>query len=98
MISKSALKTLLDLYLGDTVILYLKNINVVIPNEDGEHMDVSAMLTGMVMDIDENFIHLGDGDMIKKSVYHENIALIESMIVDNNLISDDLPENDLEIN
>jgi len=96
-ISKKAMTTLRDIYLGDSVILYLKDMNVVIPTGDG-NMDISPMLQGIVMDVDETFIHLGNGDMVQKSVYHENVGMIESLIVDDALINFDMPERDSEIN
>ena len=98
MISKGAVKTLFDLYMGDNVILYLKNMNVVVGNDETGQMEISAMISGIIMEIDQDFIHIGDGEMITKSIYHENVGLIESMLVDESLISLDLPENDLEIN
>lgn len=96
-ISKKATKTLLDLYMGDTVILYLKGLNVLIASEGGQ-MDITPMLTGIVMDVDEAFIHLGNGDMITKSIFHENVGLIESAIMDEMLISTDLATDESEIN
>lgn len=97
-ISKKAVKTLMDLYVGDHVILYLKGMNVLVTNEEAGQMDITAMLQGVVMDIDEEFIHLGNGDMIHKSIYHENIGMIETLIIEESLISLDMPENDTEIN
>ncbi len=96
-ISKKAANTLIDLYMGDSVIIYLK-MNVVIPNEEAGQMEISAMLNGIVMEVDEDFIHIGDGETITKSIYHENIGLIESLVIDESMLSTELPENDLEIN
>ena len=96
-ISKKATKTLSDLYVGDIVVLYLKGLNVLVQHEEGQ-MDVTRMLTGIVMDIDEAFIHLGDGSMITKSIYHENVGLIESTTMEEMLISPDMASNESEIN
>lgn len=96
-LSKKATRTLLDLYMGDTVVLYLKGLNVVVAHEEGQ-MDVTPMLTGICMDIDEAFIHLGDGNMITKSIYHENVGLIESASSEEMLISPEMAINDSEIN
>lgn len=96
-IGKKATKTLQDLYLGDTVVLYLKGLNVLVPHGDGQ-VDITPMLTGIVMDVDETFIHLGNGDMISKSIYHENVGLIESAIMEEMLISPDMAADDSEIN
>lgn len=96
-LSKKAVQTLVELYMGDSVILYLKNMNVVVPSETG-HMDISPMLQGIVMEVDDTFIHLGNGEMIQKSVYHENVGLIESMVVEDPLINFEMPEHDSEIN
>lgn len=95
-IGKKAVKTLIDLYAGDTVVLYLKGMNVLIANEE-QQMDVTPMLTGIVMDVDDTFIHLGDGNMIQKSIYHENVGLIESATMPD-LIAIDYPTTDSEIN
>lgn len=97
-ISKKAMKTLMDLYAGDSVILYLKNMNVIVAHEESGQMDITPMLAGIVMDIDETFIHLGDGNMIQKSIYHENVGLIENSSLEDLLITADLPVNDSEIN
>lgn len=96
-ISKKAMKTLQDLYLGDTVILYLKGLNVLVASAEGQ-MDITPMLTGIVMDVDETFIHLGDGGMITKSIYHENVGLVESATIDEMMINADMAQNDSEIN
>ena len=97
-ISKKAAQTLMDLYAGDDVIIYLKGMNVVVQNEEGSQLDVSPMLHGIVMEADETFIHLGDGEIIKKSIYHENVGLIENLVVDNALLGYDAAETDMEIN
>lgn len=97
-ISKKVIKTLQDLYLGDTVILYLKGLNVLVGNEEMGTIDVTPMLTGIVMDTDETFIHLGDGNMITKSIYHENIGLIESTTISEMMITPDMAISDSEIN
>lgn len=96
-ISKKALKTLHSLYLGDIVVLYLKGMNVLVAHEEGQ-MDVSPMLTGIIMDIDECFIHLGDGSMITKSIYHENVGLIESTTTEDMMISPEMASSESEIN
>jgi hypothetical protein len=96
-ISKKAMKTLQDLYFGDTVILYLKGLNVMVAHDDGQ-LDVTPMLTGIVMDVDEAFIHLGDGSMITKSIYHENVGLIESTTLEALAISPEMATNESEIN
>lgn len=99
MISKKAVKTLLDLYLGEHVILYLKGMNVVLPNADGGAVDITAMIQGIVMDIDDTFMHLGDGNMTSKSIGHENIGLIEAnTLMDETMMGMDFPTNDTEIN
>lgn len=96
-ISRKAMNTLMELYLGDSVILYLKGMNVVIPSETG-HMDISPMLQGVVMDVDETFLHLGNGDMIQKSIFHENVGLIESMVIEDPMINFDMAASPEEIN
>lgn len=97
-ISKKAIKTLMDLYVGDLVVLYLKGMNVVVADENSGEMNITPMLQGIVMDVDEAFIHLGDGDIIQKSIYHENVGLIESLVIDESLISFDMATNESEIN
>lgn len=97
-LSKKAVKTLMSLYLGDNCVLYLKDMNIVVAHEEAGQLDVTPMLAGIVMDIDESFIHLGDGSMIQKSIYHENVGLIESTSVPEFLISPDMASNESEIN
>jgi hypothetical protein len=97
-IPKKSVQILMDLYQGDSVILYLKGMNVLIAHEESGQMDITAMLTGIVMDIDEAFIHLGDGNMVTKSIYHENVGLIETTTVEEMLITPELATNDTEIN
>lgn len=96
-ISKKAMTTLRDIYLGDSVVLYLKDMNIIIPTEAG-NMDISPMLQGIMMDIDETFVHLGNGNMVQKSIYHENVGMIESLVIEDPLINFDMPENETEIN
>lgn len=98
MISKKAVKTIQDLYLGDLVVLYLKGMNVVVANEEMGQMDVTPMLNGILMDVDETFLHLGDGSMITKSLYHENVGLIESASMDDMFVMPDMPQDESEIN
>lgn len=76
-ISKAAIRNLSQLYIGELVVVYLKGMNIVVSNEDVGHMDVTPMLQGIIMDIDESFIHLGDGGQILKSIKHDDYGVIE---------------------
>lgn len=97
-ISKGALKNLKYLYLGELCVIYLKGMNIVIAHEEAGQMDVTPMLQGIIMDIDEAYIHLGDGDAINKSVKHDDYGVIELVIPQESLMDFDMPINDSEIN
>ncbi len=78
-ISKNAAKKLRDLYLGQTVIIYLKNTQVPLPVNDSE-LTVSAMIEMFVLDVDEDYLYGGTPDgIVTKTVQHDLAGLIEIM-------------------
>lgn len=96
-ISKGAVKSLRDLYFGELVVIYLRGMNIVVQQGD-DQMDVTPMLQGIIMDIDQSFIHLGDGDQIHKSVKHNDYGVIELASMPEPLINFDMANDDSEIN
>lgn len=97
MISKAAVKKLCDIYLDQVVIIHLKNMSVVTVDNSGNELKVSPMIDGLILDIDEEFIHIGMPDgHIYKSVPHDTVGLIEIMEMDA-FITADLPSADEEV-
>lgn len=97
-ISGRALKNLRATYLDQQVIVYLKNMQVVAPTEDGNGMNITAMISGLVVDIDSDFYHLGLPDStILKSVPIIDAGLIEIMIAAEDQIMFELPNDGDEV-
>lgn len=90
MISKTAVKNLRDLYFGELVVIYLKGMNLVVPNEDMGQVEISAMVQGIIMDIDDTFMHIGDGEFINKSIKHEDYGVIELVMSNESLLTSDM--------
>lgn len=58
-LTSKSLKKLRELYLDELVTFYLKDLNVPLPTEDGQ-IQVTAMIAGIVLDIDEMYYYVGD--------------------------------------
>lgn len=74
MISKTSVKNLKKHYLHENIIIYLKDTNVPVPDSEGNIMEVSGVIMGCVLDVDQDFIHLGDNGYIEK-VYHMEVMV-----------------------
>lgn len=100
-ITAKALKNLKTQYLGANVIIYLKDMNVVTVNGDGEQMSISAMVQALIIDIDEDFFHTGLPDgTITRSIKHEIAGMIEiSLSPDDEMmmLGEDMPTDESEV-
>ncbi len=89
-ITAKAVKNLRELYFGELVVIYLKGMNLVIPDEEKGQIDITAMVQGIIMDIDESFIHIGDGELINKSIKHDDYGVIELVMASDPFMNDDM--------
>ena len=72
------IKSLKECFVGETVVFYLKELNIPAVTESGEELSVNAMIDGFVVDIDEGFYYLGNMDgSIDKVISHDVIAIVE---------------------
>lgn len=77
MIYKS-IKKLKESFVGETVVLYLKEMTIPVINDSGDEMKITGMTDGYVVDIDEDFFYLGDeSGQIEKAVSNRVIGFIE---------------------
>lgn len=92
MISKTAARRLRDIYLNEMIIIYLRDISIVVPDEQHGSVKIAAQLDGIVIDIDQEYIYLGlpDGSVLK-TVPHSSVGLIEVGSMIDDLINDDMP-------
>lgn len=91
MISKNAVQKLLEIYLDETVTIYLRDMNIVTVNEAQGEVKISPMIEGYVIDIDLDFFYLGlpDGSILR-TIPHATVGLIEMSAI-NQFISEDMP-------
>ncbi len=91
-ISKTAVKTLMDLWVGEMVVIHLKGINLVIHEDENKSIEVAPMIQGFCYDIDSSFWHLGEDieSGVTKSLPHESVGLVELMAtsLDNELMQE----------
>ena len=67
-----------SMYKGKHVVLYLTGMNVAIPGPDENQINVSSMIEGYVVDIDAEYVHLGDSaEEVNRSVRKDSIGIIE---------------------
>lgn len=77
-ISKTAAKKLRDLYLGEIVIIHLRDLNLIIMDEQHGEVKVAPMIEETIFDIDEAFVYTGNVEVgVTKTIPHESIGLIE---------------------
>lgn len=97
MISKNAVKKLLEIYLDEQITIYLRDMNIVTVNEAQGEVKISPMVEGYVIDIDENFFYLGlpDGSILK-TIPHETAGLIEMSTV-TQFITEDMPTEEDDV-
>lgn len=77
-ISKAAVKTLIDCFVNEEVIIFLKQMNVVAVSSEGDQMEVTAMIQGFLVHVDQDFLYLGlpDGE-VTRSIGHDTAQMIE---------------------
>lgn len=98
MISKNAVRKLIEIYLDENITIYLRDMNIVTVNESQGEVKISPMIEGLVIDIDQDFFYLGlpDGS-IMKTVPHETVGLIEMAFTGGDLIDMDMPTNEDDV-
>jgi len=77
MTSKTA-KKLKEYFENETVVFYLKDMNVAATDESGEQLRISGMSEGFVLDVDEVCYYLGDDDgNFEGIIMHHSVAMIQ---------------------
>lgn len=79
-LSKASVKLLSESYLGQQVVVFLKDLNITTFDEEAGEARISMAIDGIVVEIDADFLHLGlpDGS-ITRSIPHTSVGLIEIM-------------------
>lgn len=97
-ITKDAVKTLKNSFVGCLVIIHLKDIVIPIIGPNEEDFDVNAMIDGFVVDIDQDFVYLGleDGSILR-AVPHASIGPIDIAMDNQPSLIDSFPSDDQEI-
>lgn len=91
-ISKVALKKLREIFLDENVTFYMKDINIVTVNEEGQEIKISAMSEGYVIDLDSCYFYVGLPDgTIMRTIPHESVAMTEIAFVGGQLTDEDVP-------
>ena len=94
-----AAKKLLEIFLNEQVTIFLKDMNVVTVDEEQGELKVSAMVQGLILDVDIDYYYLGLPDgMITRTVAHETAQMVEIMFIADEFMDGDYPANELEIN
>jgi hypothetical protein len=98
MTSKNAVRKLLEIYLDENIIIYLRDMNVVAINESQGEVKISAMIEGYVVDIDQDYFYLGSSSdgVIVKTIPHHTIGLIE-LAVEASPLNSDMAEHDEDV-
>jgi hypothetical protein len=83
-ISKEAAKKLRALFLDAHCVVYLKDMDVITSDAEGQDVRISAMTDGIILDIDVDLIYLGtlEGG-VTKTIAHETGQIIEYVIEGN---------------
>lgn len=98
-ISAKALKKLRNNFLDEEVIIYLKDMNVVTVNEEGQEISISAMTQAYIVDIDEDYIYTGLPDgTVTRVISHAIGPMIEiSFPADEQMMGIDMPTDESEV-
>lgn len=79
--NEKSLKNIKRVFLHQYVVIYLKDMQLMVPTEDGEGVTTNAAFDGFVVDIDEHGFYLGreEDGTITKIISHEVAAVVELM-------------------
>lgn len=78
MIYKSV-ENLKKAFIGELVVVFIKGMDVAIVSEDGKSMNISSMVEGYFVDVDEDYIYLANNfeGPIKRSISHDIAKMIQ---------------------
>lgn len=95
-IKAKSVKRLQEAFLDEKVVIYLRGMNVVTVNEEGQSMEISAMTEGYIIDIDEDYYYLGNPDgEVTRTIGHDIAQMVELAFTEEDMIMQiELPEND----
>lgn len=98
MTSKSAVRKLREIYLDETITIYLREMNIVAVNESQGEVKISPMVEGYVIDIDQDFFYLGlpDGSILR-TIPHATVGLIEMSFVGEVMLDQDMPGSEDDV-
>lgn len=98
-ISKTAAKKLFNIYVDEHINVFLRDMNVVTVNEEQGEVKISMVADGYCIDVDQDFIYLGLPDgTITKTISHNLGQFIEIAFSGGELLDNDFPTDDMEIN
>lgn len=87
-----------EAFLDENVIIYLKDMNVVTATPEGNEIAITAMIQGYVVNIDTDFLYLGQEDgTILKAIQHQPGQLIELEIPNMQGLIPDYPESEEDV-
>lgn len=97
-LTSKTIKKLKELFKDELVVFYLADMSIPLPSEDGE-IKVSAMVSGIVLDIDGDFYYVGDPEtgQFVRTISHDAARIVEIMSLEQDLLDYDLPANDSEV-
>lgn len=80
-ISKGVVERLKKQFLHQYCVFYLKDMNILMPTQDGEGISTTAAMEGFVVDIDEHGYYLGreEDGTITKIIGHDVAQVVELM-------------------
>lgn len=96
-ITFKAAKALRSIFIDENIVIYLKDMNVVTVDPDQNTMNISAMIQGYVIDIDENFYYLGNQDGYVVKVVSHDIAQIVEIFEEASPMTDEMPNPDEDV-
>lgn len=97
-ISKISARKLREIFIDEMCTIYLRDMNVVSVDENGQEMKITAMAQGYVLDVDQDFFYLGtpDGE-ITRTISHDIAQMVEIEFVGSEFMDSDMigPEEDV---
>lgn len=89
-ISKDAVKALRQIYLDQAIDIVLKGITIMIPEAEG--MSISAAISGLCMDIDQDFVYIVEDSGNVKTVGHDTVGVIEFSSSGEDMLTIEMPD------